>query len=247
MEYRLDEIDRRILYHLVADARDTSAPEIADEVDVSPGTIRNRIRQLENYGIITGYHAHVDYERVDDRITDLFKCTVPVTERERVAKQALEIPGVVNVRELLSGTRNLHVMAIGDNTDDLTRIGKALTELGADIDEEDLIRREYTHPYHPFGPEGERDRPTLADFVSLSGGAEVVEFTVTEESRIAELTLAEADEEGILGDDVLVVGIERGDTILTPKGKTVVEPGDVITIFSRGSLPPETVDAFDGA
>lgn len=246
MDYRIDEIDRRIIYHLVADARNTSAPAIAEEVDVTPGTVRNRIRQLENHGIITGYHAHVDYERLGDRVTDLFKCTVPVTEREKVAKQALEIPGVINVRELLSGTRNLHVMAVGENTDDLTRIGKALTELGAEIDEEDLIRREYAHPYHQFGPEGKHSQPSLADFVSLAGGAEIVEFTVAEGARIAGSTLAEAAEEGILGEDVLVVGIERGETILTPKGETVAEPGDVITVFSRGSLPAETIDAFNG-
>lgn len=247
MDYRIDEIDRRILYHLVSDARNTSAPTIAEEVDVTPGTIRNRIRQLEEHGVIRGYHAAIDYERVGGRITNLFKCTVPVPERERVAKEALEIPGVVNVRELLSGRRNLHVTAVGENTSDVTRIASELTDLGADIEEEDLVAREYTHPYHQFGPEDEHDRPSLTDFVSLVGGAEVVEFTVSEEATIAGQTLAEAASEGVLGDDVLVVGIERGDTVLTPKGNTVVQAGDVITVFSRGSLPTETVQAFDGA
>ena len=54
MANRLDEIDRRVLYHLAADARDTSAPAIAEEVNVSAGTIRNRIRQLEADGTIKG-------------------------------------------------------------------------------------------------------------------------------------------------------------------------------------------------
>lgn len=54
MANRLDEIDKRVLYHLAADARDTSAPAIAEEVNVSAGTIRNRIRQLEADGTIKG-------------------------------------------------------------------------------------------------------------------------------------------------------------------------------------------------
>lgn len=246
MEYRIDEIDRRILFYLASDARNTTAPMVAEEVDVSPGTIRNRIRQLEEHGVIRGYHADVDYERVEGRMTNLFLCTVPVPDRERLAKRALEVSGVVNVRELMSGRGNLHVVAVGTDTSDLTRIARELSTLGIDIEEEHLVRREVFHPYDPFGPEGAHERPSLTDFVSLSGGAEVVEFTVSADARIAGTTLEEAGAAGIIGDDVLVVGIERGDAILTPKGETVIEVGDVVTVFSRGELPEETVLAFDG-
>lgn len=53
MQARLDDIDRRILYYLRVDARNTTAPMIAEEVDVSAATIRNRINQLEEKGVIT--------------------------------------------------------------------------------------------------------------------------------------------------------------------------------------------------
>jgi len=39
MGYRLDQIDKRIIYRLVEDARRISAPDIADELDVSSGAI----------------------------------------------------------------------------------------------------------------------------------------------------------------------------------------------------------------
>lgn len=40
--YRVDEIDRRIIHALMTNARETSAPMIAEEVTVSAGTILNR-------------------------------------------------------------------------------------------------------------------------------------------------------------------------------------------------------------
>ena len=58
----LDEVDRSILYLLQEDARGTSAEAMADKVGVSASTIRNRIDQLEDDGIIRGYHPEIDYE-----------------------------------------------------------------------------------------------------------------------------------------------------------------------------------------
>jgi DNA-binding Lrp family transcriptional regulator len=126
MEHRLDEVDRRILYRLMEDARDTSAPDIAEEVNVSAGTIRNRIHRLEDLGIIRGYHAGVDFELAAGKLTNLFVCSAPVSDREKFAKQVLEIPGVVDVRELMAGQRNLHVTAVGDDMNDITRISRAV-------------------------------------------------------------------------------------------------------------------------
>lgn len=246
MDYRVDEIDRRILYHLVRDARNTSAPTIAEEVDVSPGTIRNRIRQLEDAGIVRGYHADVDYERVEGRLTNIFMCTVPIPERERLAHRALDVHGVVNVRELLAGRRNLHVTAVATDSDDLTRVARELSELGAEIEEENLIQTEHFHPYHEFGPENGRESPSMTDVMALAGDAEVVELTVGRDSPIVGLSLVEADSEGVLGDDVLVVAVERGENMLTPKGDTVIRAGDVVTIFSRNGHPSATIDALTG-
>lgn len=45
-ERRLDEVDRRILDHLVRDAR-TSNRRIAQALDVTEGTVRARIRRME--------------------------------------------------------------------------------------------------------------------------------------------------------------------------------------------------------
>lgn len=50
--YELDEVDRGILYLLQKDARHNTNKEIGDAVGVSPGTVRNRIENLEEAGVI---------------------------------------------------------------------------------------------------------------------------------------------------------------------------------------------------
>lgn len=246
MDERLDDVDRRVLYRLMADARTTSASAIAEEVDVSARTIRNRIGQLEERGIITGYHASVDFERTGARLTNLFICTAPVPERETLARTALGVPGVINVREVMSGRENLHITAVGTDTNDITRIARALSVLGLDIEEEDLLQREHVQPYGPFGPDADELSESVADFISLTGGAEVVELAVGENATIVGRTIRETDEEGLLGRDTLVVAIERSGRVITPKGNTTIESGDVVTVFSQGRIADETLRLFAG-
>lgn len=244
MGYRLDEVDRRIIYRLMDDARTTSAPDIAEEVNVSAGTIRNRIHRLEELGIITGYHASVDFERADGKLINLFVCSAPVSDREKLAKQVLEIPGVVDARELMAGQRNLHVTAVGSDMNDLTRISRAIEALGMEIEDEDLIQRHYHQPYHHFGPEDRVHGSSLTDFISLTGGAEVIELSVSDAAPIEGLTLEEANTDGLLGDDVLVVAIERDGEIITPRGETTIRADDLITVFSQRGRADELVRSF---
>lgn len=244
MDYRLDEIDRRIVYELMRDARNTSAPEIAEEVSVSPGTIRNRIAQLEDNGIINGYHANIDYERADGRLADLFTCNTSISDREALAAQVLDISGVVNVRHLATGRGNLQVKAVGTDTDDLERIAREIDDLGIEIEDEDLIQDEFFRPYGPFGPEDERENRLLTDVMSLTGTAEVLELSVVEGAPIAGKTLEEAAEEDLIHDDSLIIAIERDETVLTPRGHTRVRPNDIVSVLSREGSDDDAIRAF---
>jgi hypothetical protein len=199
---------------------------------------------MEDHGIITGFHAAVDFERTDGRLTNLYTCTADVSDREALAKRIFDISGVVNVRELMSGQGNLQVKAVGTDTNDLARISRELTNYGLEIVEESLIQNELSHPYHPFGPDEDQGRLELTDFMSLAGEAEVVELVVDEGAPITGKTLEEAGKEGLIESDLLVISIERDDTVLTPKGETHVRPDDVITVFSRGGVSTELLGGF---
>lgn len=152
-DYRLDELDRRILHALMDDGRNTTAASIADAAGVSGATVRNRIRNLED---------------------ELFE------------------------------------------------------------------------PSDPFNPDETVSTPDLNDFISLTGDSNVVEVTVGSAAPIVGLSLEEATRQDVISDGVLVIGIERDDTELTPKGDTVVEPDDILTVLSRSDADLESLDPFQG-
>lgn len=146
----LDELDKRIIYELQRDARHTSANDIAEGCDVSPSTIRKRIQNLEESGVIEGYHPKVHYKSTGYQLQTLIIGTAPVPDREQLARKALDVEGVIAVREVMTGQENLHIEVIGRNDDDLSRIGRDLDALGITIEDEDLIRNEYENPYDHF-------------------------------------------------------------------------------------------------
>ena len=59
----LDELDKKALVRLMADGRTTWA-ELAEELKLSAPAAADRVRRLEERGVITGYTALVDAEEV---------------------------------------------------------------------------------------------------------------------------------------------------------------------------------------
>jgi len=146
----IDDIDKRILYELQRDARHTTASDIAESLDVSARTVRNHIAQLEEEGVIEGYDAKVNFEKAGYQLHTLIVCTAPIHEREEIVRRALEVPGVVAVREVMTGEENVHVEVVGVDGNDLSRIGRDLDEVGLEVADEDIIRNEYSTQYEGF-------------------------------------------------------------------------------------------------
>ena len=246
MAHRLDEIDRRIIHALMDDARNTSAPTIAEGLNVSAGTVRNRIDRLEEEGVIQGYTATVNFERAGGRLTSLYMCTVPAADRERLALAAQSIPGVINVRILMAGRRDLHVVAVGEDTEDLRSIARSLSELDIRIEDEELVQTEIRSPYAPFAPEASEQSPGPTDVVTLADGADVVEIGVAEGAPIVGRSVQEAKSEGLLPDAAVVVSIERDGRITQPDGETIVRTDDVVTLLPRTASKNELLSVFAG-
>jgi DNA-binding Lrp family transcriptional regulator len=170
--HELDELDRYTIYRLQQDAHGTSAANIATDYGVSPSTVRKRISRLKDEGIIRGSRLEIDYERAGYQLFTIIFCTAPIPEREQLAQEALSVPGVVSVRELMTGEENVHVVAIGRSGDDLSRIGRDLAALGLDIVEEELVHNEYTCPLQWFGERADESAETGHD---VGGETEPVE------------------------------------------------------------------------
>jgi len=146
----LDEVDRGILFALQRDARNTTISEIAQEVEVSSSTVRNRIERMEDTGIIEGYYPKINYERAAFPLHVLFICSAPADQRQRLARSALDCHGVVDVREMLTSTRNLYVEAVATDTADLTGISNELADLGFEIESSEILTNHYTRPWAHF-------------------------------------------------------------------------------------------------
>ena len=60
---QIDEIDQRILQALARDGR-VSNTQLAQQVGLSPSPCWQRVRRLENKGIVTGYRAILDQSKL---------------------------------------------------------------------------------------------------------------------------------------------------------------------------------------
>jgi Lrp/AsnC family leucine-responsive transcriptional regulator len=63
MHLKLDEIDRKILEILQSNAKITNA-QLSKDIGLSPAPTLERVKKLENSGIIKSYHAKLDTERI---------------------------------------------------------------------------------------------------------------------------------------------------------------------------------------
>jgi Lrp/AsnC family leucine-responsive transcriptional regulator len=84
----LDDTDRRILELLQRNARATNA-EIADQVDLTASSVFERIRKLEQRGVIRGYAAQVDPAALGKGLTAFIRLTVAYDDKHASGMAAL--------------------------------------------------------------------------------------------------------------------------------------------------------------
>ncbi len=146
----LDNLDRRILHLLQIDARNATDTDIARETGVSATTIHNRIETLEEAGIVVSYNPEIDYEEAGYPMRVLFICSVDLAKRSAFAQEALEVRGVVNVREMLAGEENLHVEVVAESTSEIKQSTEQLNELGLRIVSSNILAEERIQPWNHF-------------------------------------------------------------------------------------------------
>jgi DNA-binding Lrp family transcriptional regulator len=228
MTYTVDEIDQRVLHALLSDARNTSATSIAENLTVSAATVRNRVDRLEAEGVVRGYTTAVDFERLG-YLTSVFACTVPTDRRSEVAAAARAIPGVISIRMLMAGRRDLQIVAVGETTDELGEIARILTELGAEVEDEKLLQTEIHAPYGPFSPPDPADEPAHEGTLDPDEPT-AIEVRVAADAPIAGLSIDTARQRDVLPEGAVIVAIERDGRTIQPTPETVLGRGDAATV-----------------
>lgn len=90
----LDPINRRLIAALQADAR-LSTAELARRVALSAPAVAERVRRLEESGVITGYHAEVDPRALGYPIAAVVRVRPATQQLAKIRELARRIPEVI--------------------------------------------------------------------------------------------------------------------------------------------------------
>lgn len=116
-QVKLDRIDRRILQELGKDGRISNA-QLAQQVGLSPSPCWQRVRRLEQQGVITSYRAILDQEKLG--AAEIVMIEV-ILERhdddtlETFGRQMLKMPEVLEVH-LTTGEYDYLIKVAVDGT-----------------------------------------------------------------------------------------------------------------------------------
>jgi Lrp/AsnC family transcriptional regulator, leucine-responsive regulatory protein len=89
----LDDTDRQIIGELAQDGR-ISFAELGRRVSLSSPAVTERVRRLEQIGVITGYRAEIDPRALGYSITAIVRVKPAVRQLPRIAALAADIPQI---------------------------------------------------------------------------------------------------------------------------------------------------------
>lgn len=120
----LDETDVEILKALTTDAR-LSSRQIAKQCGISIGTALSRIKKMEKEGIIQGYSALLDQEKLGYELTVVSDITVSKGRLLEVENEIARLPNVCCVYDV-TGLVDAIIVAKFKNREELSKFTKRL-------------------------------------------------------------------------------------------------------------------------
>jgi len=117
----LDSIDLQILNTLQEHCR-TSLARLGEQVGLSAPSVQERVKKLEDSGIITGYHATVDAKRLGKDITAFIGVSVNHPRMLHEFERTVQDFGDVLECHHVTGQHSLLLKVKTDNTSSLERL-----------------------------------------------------------------------------------------------------------------------------
>jgi Lrp/AsnC family transcriptional regulator, leucine-responsive regulatory protein len=96
--YVLDDINRDLLDLLQTDGR-MSFKELGDRIGLTAPAVAERVRKLEDAGVIKGYRAVVDYEALGFPILSIVRVKAPIAGRA-VDEKIAALPNVIEANRV---------------------------------------------------------------------------------------------------------------------------------------------------
>jgi len=123
----MDETDVKILKTLISDAR-LSSRQISKKSGVSIGTVLTRMKKMEKEGVIRGYSAVVDHEKLGYQLTVLTEITVSKGRLLEVENEIARMPNTCCVYDV-TGLTDAFVIAKFKSREELSAFAKRLLAL----------------------------------------------------------------------------------------------------------------------
>ncbi len=138
----LDELDRKIVNRLLEDGR-KSFRQIAEAVDSTPATVINRVDRMQDEGVIEGYSADVNYQRIGYQAIAAIEIVVKGNDVDAVEEQVRDHNNVVSAYTITGDTDMLLLVKFATRSD-LTefvkrnlvgsdRVKKTITHMTLDV------------------------------------------------------------------------------------------------------------------
>jgi Lrp/AsnC family transcriptional regulator, leucine-responsive regulatory protein len=89
----LDAVDRKIISELSTDGR-VSFAELGRRTNLSSPAVTERVKRLEQAGVIIGYRAEIDPRALGYQLTAIVRVKPAVRQLTKIAELAAEIPQV---------------------------------------------------------------------------------------------------------------------------------------------------------
>jgi len=136
MAVRLDEVDKAILRELISNAR-LSFREIARRIGVSTATVANKVRKMEEEGVIRGYTTIVDAEKLGYDIVAVIEVVISKGKVANVEEEIAKAPNVQAVYDV-TGESDAIIVARFKSRAELSNFVKKLLSM-------EYVERTITH------------------------------------------------------------------------------------------------------
>lgn len=121
---KLDNLDRHLLRELESDARQ-SFRDLSKKTGVSVVTVAQRVRKMEEEGIIRGYAGDINQEKLGYEITTITEVTVSKGKLVEVQERIAKLNSVCAVYDV-TGIEDSIVISKFRNRDDVSKFTKEL-------------------------------------------------------------------------------------------------------------------------
>ncbi len=125
----IDDIDQQILEILQEKARIPNA-EVARQVGMAPSGVLERIRKLEERGIIEGYEVRLNPQEFGQGLSAFVQVTAQRAGNGRLALELAEVSGVQEVHQVAGEDGYLLKLRVADNAE----LGRILRDELAALD-----------------------------------------------------------------------------------------------------------------